>query len=427
MILLKNCSILKDNTELIENGFLGINNDTISYIGKEKPKGYDEEKDMKGALLIPGLINCHGHAAMVLLRGVGSGLPLQRWLEEAMWPIEDKMTAEDMAAGNALAQMEMLRTGTTCYADMYMFPETAVELCKTSGMKANIARPVVCFDENEGVAQSFRAKEGIELFESYHNSFNGRVKIELAIHGEYTCKPKLAEEYSALCFEKGARMQIHLSETEKEHRECKERYGKTPARWFYDMGAFKSSVTAAHCVFLEEEDMDILKECKVSAAHNPSSNLKLGSGFMPVKKLLNKGVNVCIGTDGAASNNNLNMIEEIHLAALIHNGYNKSATELLPKDIIKMAFENGAKAMGREDTGVLSVGKKADITAISMDEPHLYPFFDAISTLIYTAQGSDVCMTMVDGKILYDNGEYLTIDADKVKAQVKKAVERLYK
>ncbi len=428
-LLLKTCDILKAEGEsdfaLIKDGYLGIEGDTIAYIGKKKPEGYDKEKDMHGRMLIPGLINCHGHAAMVLVRGFGSGLPLDRWLHEAIFPIEDKMSEADIEVGNAWAQMEMLKSGTTAYSDMYDKPLTAIRLCEKSGMKANLTRPVLCFDENERAEDSWRVKGTLELFERYHKACNGRIRVDYALHAEYTNKERLTREYCELCARDGARMQVHISETRKEHEECKAHYGKTPTQWFYDLGMFNSPVAAAHCVFVEDGDMRIFKEHGASVIHNPSSNMKLGSGFAPIKKMLDMGINVALGTDGAASNDNLNMFEEMHLAALIHNGISEDPTAMQPKTVFNMATRNGARLQGREDTGELRVGKKADIVAIDMEQTHLRPSFDPLSTLIYTAQGSDVCMTMVDGRILYENGEFFTIDAEKTRYEFDAAVQGL--
>ncbi len=429
--LLKNCTILAPSQEgftPIKNGFLGIDKDAIDYVGDTRPQGqYDLEKDLLGALLLPGLINCHGHTGMTLLRGIGSDLPLDEWLFQKMMPVEERMTAEDIKAGSALSMLEMLACGTTSFSDMYMEPQVTAELAIQAGMKANLCRPVQCFDESERPEESFRIKESLALYDEYHMAADGRIRIDFSIHGEYTNYPHIVAAYAGLCRVRGGRMHIHLSETVKEHEGCKARYGgKTPARWFYELGVFESPTSAAHCVAVEREDMDILYEKDVSVIHNPTSNLKLGSGFAPVPKMLKRGINVTLGTDGAASNNNLNMFEEMHLASIIHNGFLQEPTIMNPVEVLKMATRNGALLQGRENTGTLSVGAKADILAISLDGPHMLPAFDLPALLCYSAQGSDVVMTMVDGKILYEKGEYLTLDADRIRHDVKKALRRLY-
>ena len=429
-LLLKHCDILvsqETGLRCLEKAYLGIDGDTIDYIGTDMPQAaYDREKDMTGRLLLPGLINCHGHSPMVLLRGVGSDLTLQEWLFGKIMPIEDKLTAEDIKTGNQLALLEMISTGTTSYSDMYFEPQTAVENALACGIKANISRPVQCFSKDETYAENFRAKESIQLFRDYHGAGDGRVRIDFSVHAEYTCFEHIVGPYSADCKALGGRMHIHLSETKKEHDECVAKYGKTPAKWFYDLGTFDSPTAAAHCVFVTEEDMALMLEKGVSPIHNPTSNMKLGSGFAPIQRMLDLGLNVTLGTDGAASNNNLNMMEELHLAAVLHNGFHRDPTILKPAELLAMATRSGAKLQGREDTGELAVGKKADIIALDLTKPHLYPNLDPLALTVYSAQGSDVAMTMVDGAILYENGEFLTLDADKILYEAKAAVKRLY-
>ena len=429
-LLMKHCGILAaggTGFRCLENAWLGVDGDTIDYIGTERPQAaYDQEKDMTGRLLLPGLINCHNHSPMVLLRGVGSDLSLQEWLFGKIMPIEDKLTAEDIKTGNQLALLEMISTGTTSYSDMYFEPQTAVENALACGIKANISRPVQCFDKDEAYAQNFRARESIQLFRDYHGAGAGRVRIDFSVHAEYTCFEHIVGPYSADCKSLGGRMHIHLSETKKEHDECVAKYGKTPARWFYDLGTFDCPTAAAHCVFVTEEDMALMLEKGVSPIHNPTSNMKLGSGYAPIQRMLDLGLNVTLGTDGAASNNNLNLMEELHLAAVLHNGYHRDPTILKPAQLLAMATRNGAQLQGREDTGELAVGKKADIIALDLTKPHLYPNLDPLALTVYSAQGSDVAMTMVDGQILYENGEFLTLDADKILYGAKAAVKRLY-
>ena len=426
--LLKNCDILSGaDLTLIKNGFLGVDGDTVCCLGNQRPKeAYDEEKDMGGALLIPGLVNCHTHSPMTLLRGVGSDLPLQQWLFDKVFPIEDRLTKEDIRAGSLLAILEMLSTGTTSFSDMYFEPWVTIEAVGEAGMKTNISRPVQSFDPSERPEDNEKIQESLALFEEYNGAFGGRVLVDFCVHAEYTCTERIVRAYADLCRGKGGRMHIHLSETKAEHEACKAKYGKTPARWFYDLGALDENAFAAHCVYLEESDDELFLEKGVSVVNNPTSNMKLGSGFAPIPRLLGKGINVALGTDGAASNNNLNLMEELHLASVIYNGYTGDPTVMKPVETFRMATINGAKLQGRRDTGELAVGKKADIVAISMDGPHMMPAFEPLSTLAYSAQGADVRMTMVDGKILYENGEFKTIDAERVRWDVRAALKRLY-
>ena len=421
----------EDHFKFIENGCLAVDGDTIAYIGKEKPEGeFDDVRDFSGKILMPGLINCHCHAAMTLLRGIGSDLPLQEWLFDNMFPIEDRMTAEDIKAGTELAMMELIASGVTSFSDMYMEAWTAVESNEKIGMKMNVCRVIQSFDPTEKPEDNTRIRESIELFEKYNGAQNDRVRIDFAVHAEYTSTDNIVSGYADRCrpyIEKGAVMQVHMSETSKEHDECISRHGLTPAGWFEKMGIFDVPTAAAHCVAVTDDDIEIMLKKNVSAIHNPTSNMKLGSGFAPIPKMLDKGVNVALGTDGAASNNNLNMFEEMHLAAIIHNGYTHDPVIMKPEQVIKMATVNGAKLQNRKDTGCLQVGKKADIIALDFGKkPHLYPCFDPMALIVYSAQATDVCMTMVDGNILYEDGKFLTLDPETVINNAKEAVKRLY-
>ena len=429
---LHHCDILtvqEGKMTTLRDGFLSVLDDTIEYIGPSRPEGvaFDRLLDLHGAMVLPGLVNTHCHAAMTLLRGVGSDLTLQQWLFDTVFPIEDRLTPAMVKAGGELALLEMISTGTTSFSDMYFFPREMAESVLRSGIKANICRPVQSFDPSESADQCFRIRESQELFQEFHNAGNGRLRVDFCIHAEYTCNPQVVEAYSTLCRENGGRMHLHLSETVSEHQTCLEKYGKTPARWFRDLGTFDSPTAAAHCVAVTEEDLAIFQEKGVSPIHNPSSNMKLGSGFAPVQRMLDLGLNVALGTDGAASNNNLNLVEEMHLAAVIHNGFHRDPTLMKAEDVFRMATVNGARLQGREDTGTLEVGKKADLIVVSLDRPHMIPAFEILPTAVYAMQGSDVVMTMADGRILYENGEFTTLDAEKIKADARQALRELYR
>ncbi len=411
---------------VLKNGYVGVEGDRFCYIGADCPKEvYDRKVYMQNRLIMPGLYNCHTHSPMVLLRGVGSGLPLDKWLYDTVFPIENKLTPSLIRAGSDLALSEMIAGGTVSFSDMYFFPDQTVQAVLDAGMKANISRVVQAFSEGDPDAEK-RMEESLVLYNAYHGAGNGRVLIDFSIHAEYTCNSATTERYSALCAARGGNMHIHLSETQKEHVACKEKYGKTPARWFYDLGAFDAHAFAAHCVTLEPEDIDLLKEKGVSIVHNPTSNMKLGSGFAPIPTYIERGINVALGTDGAASNNNLNMFEEMHLAGIIHNGYLRNATVMTDDTVIRMATENGARLQGRESCGRIEVGYHADFIALDTDQPHLLPQLDIPSLIVYAAGAGDVCLTVCDGKELYKDGEFLTIDQEKLRFDTAEAVRQLY-
>lgn len=411
--LFKNCKILVRNNgvyRILKNGFLGIDGALIDYIGTEMPEeAYDTVKDYAGKLLMPGLYNCHTHSPMVLLRGVGNDKPLHTWLNDYIFPIERTLTATQIKTASELAIMEMLASGTVSFTDMYFFSEQTAEAVCESGIKANLTKQIQFTNEKSKVLD-----ESLAFVKEWNGKANDRVHADFGVHSCYTCDFDTVARYSAMCRENGGRMHLHLSETQKEFDDCLRQSGMTPTQWFLKAGALGKKTTAAHCVILTEEDRAILAETGANVAHCPTSNLKLGSGFAPIPELLEKGVNVTLGTDGAASNNNLNLFEEMHLAAIIHNGRLKDTTLMDTDTVIDMATVNGAKAQGRTDCGELKAGFKADLIALDLNKPHFWGNAADKSLITYAAQGSDVCMTMVDGKILYENGEYFTLDKGKI-------------
>ena len=416
----------KDDFTCLKNGYLGIDGDGIDYIGREAPRdAYDETKDMTGKLLLPGLVNGHTHTGMSLLRGLGSDLPLKEWLFDTVFPVEDRLTDEDLRIGMELSMLEMIASGTTAFTDMYMGAGYTAQSVLDSGMKANLCRPLQSFDPDEAPMTCRRMREMLALYDQWHGAGNGRITVDCSIHAEYTCTERMVRAAAEEAHKRGAGMHIHLSETAAEQQACVDKYGLTPAQWFDKLGAFDGRAYAAHCVWLTPEDRALLKDRGVVAVHCPESNLKLGSGVADVPAMVAEGLTVALGTDGAASNNNLNMLEEIHLAALLHKGVQHDPTLLPLGEVLKMATVHGARLQGRADTGVLAVGKKADIIAVDMDRPHLTPCIDPLSNLLYAAQAADVCMTMADGQILYENGAFLTLDRDRILFEARRAAARL--
>ena len=427
--LLKGADILvweNDAFVCLKNGYLGIDGDRIDYLGTEAPReAYDETKDMTGKLLLPGLVNGHTHTGMSLLRGLGSDLPLQKWLFDMIFPVEDRLTDEDFRIGMELSMLEMIASGTTSFTDMYMGAGYTARAVLDSGMKANLCRPLQSFDPDEDPMTCRRMREMLALYDQWNGAGDGRIVVDFSIHAEYTCTENMVRAAAEEAQKRGAGIHIHLSETGLEQQNCIEKYGLTPAQWFDKLGAFVGRAYAAHCVWLTREDRALLKKRGVVPIHCPESNLKLGSGVADVPAMVQEGLTVALGTDGAASNNNLNMLEEMHLAALLHKGVHHDPTLLPLGEVLKMATVNGARLQDRTDTGVLAVGKKADVIAIDMDRPHLIPCLDPLSNLIFSAQAADVSMTMADGQILYENGDFLTLDRDRILFEARQAGRRL--
>ena len=353
-------------------------------------------------LVLPGLVNCHGHTPMTLTRGLGGGLPLQRWLEEAIFPVEAKMTPADVKAGAVWGIAEMLAGGTTKVVDMYDFPAETETALAEAGMKGHVCRVGLWFVPG-------RLDECIAFTREHPNA-------HICVHSEYLTKEEFCRGLAvANNAELKRPIHVHVSETEKEHRECLERHGKTPIAYLADTGLLDQGGFAAHCVYCTDEDFKIMAEKKVVLVHNPTSNMKLGSGFARIPRALELGVSVALGTDGCASNDNLDMFEEMHLASLIHKGLAKDPTVLTPWDIIEMA------TFGNE----IKVGAPADLCVVDLDRLHLPPCLDIPNLVVHSMHASDVVQTIVDGKVVYDHGTFPTIDMAKAKADFLSAVKRI--
>lgn len=425
-MLFENIHILQPDGTILKNAYLQTKDKDIVYIGSTPPKQKDPLSfDGTNKLLRPGYINTHCHVPMTLLRSHGSDLPLARWLHEAIFPIEAKMTAQQCYDGALLGIAELLRCGVTSFTDMYLFGHACCEAVIDTGIKANISLGITCFDDTPFSLLPF-VQETKEILQQYHNVNNGQLKIDAGLHGEYTSNPKTVASLAEFALENKLNIHLHLSETQEETQACIQRHGKTPTVYFHDLGIFHSPTTAAHCVFLDDNDREILAKNHVNVAHCPISNLKLGSGIADISKLLAQSINVTIGTDGTASNDNLNFMEDIKLAALLQKGFHRNPALLPVTEILKMATQNGAAAQNRHNTGKIEVGYRGDFAIVTLDSINLLSAAHIPSALIYASQPSDVMMTVVDGKILYHNGTFPTIDIEKVTDNVKKDYTQLY-
>lgn len=424
-MLFKNISILNENFEIEENMYVGIDGEKITYISKEAPKrGFGRVYDGTEKLLMSGFVNTHAHSPMALMRGYGENMALQDWLNKKIFPFEAKLTGDAVYWATMLAMAESVRFGIVSTTDMYYFSEDMVRAIAESGTKNNLSRSITCFDDSE-LWELESAKEMKSLFETYHNAEGGRIKVDMSIHAEYTSTPKIVRQMAEYTSSIGANMHVHLSETQSEHEECKARHGMTPAAYFNRLGLFDTPTTAAHCVWIEGEDFEILKEKGVTVASNPVSNMKLASGVCNVPKLLDMGINVSLGTDSVASNNSLNYIEEMKYFATAAKERVKDPTAVTPKQALRAATSSGAQSQGRSDTGVLARGKKADLIVLDISGPHMHPVHSLINNLVYSASGSDVVLTMADGKILYENGKYFTIDLERAVYETERAAKKI--
>ena len=417
-MLFKNVTYLDEHLEIVRNGYIGVTDDKISYISTQAPIGnFGDEVDASGKVMLPGLINTHCHVPMTLMRGYAENLSLQEWLTTKIFPFEKKLNEEAVYWGSLLGIAEMLKCGVTSFSDMYMFCEGIGRAVIESGIKCNMSQVIT-----SGKNTSLTNLECFRQTEKLINTFKGntKLKIDTSLHAEYSTAPQVVKEMAEFSKENGCVLQIHVAETLQEQIDCKLRHnGKTPVEYFAEHQVFNNNVILAHCVHIGENDINILAENNVSVAHCPTSNMKLGSGIAPIYEMLEAGINVTIGTDGAASNNNLNIMEEMHLAGLLQKGFHRDATIMSSRDILKMSTINGAKAQKRNNTGVIKVGYQADLILLDFEQPHLQPIYDEMASIIYSAQSSDICMTMVDGKILYKDGELITLDLEKIIYKVK--------
>lgn len=405
-----------------EDACIQINGAFISYAGRraDAPDFAAEAViDGRGGIAMPGLVNAHTHLPMTLVRGVGSDLPLMDWLH-SIWPLEDRLTPDMVRLGTQMSIIEALRTGTTCFADAYMLSDVIAEAVAASGMRLNICRMMT------GDADEAKISEQKELFRRWHGAENGRIRVNIGLHAEYTSSEGLARSLADLAHELDTGMHVHVSETESETRECRERHGgRSPVKYLADVGAFDTPSVAAHCVWVDEDDMDIMLEKNVTAVHNPVSNLKLASGIAPLERMSARGINVALGTDGAASNNTMDMFEELKLTAILQKGATRSATAMPAANALRIAAENGARALGFADVGLIMPGYRADIALLGNDNPAHTAALDIPATLVYATSGADVRMTMVNGKALYMDGGFTTLDAERIRAEYAKAVHEL--
>jgi len=385
-----------------------IDDSMIVYAGKrEDAPAFEADKtiDGMGALAMPGLCNMHTHTPMTLLRSIGSDLPLDRWLNDAIFPVEKHLTDEAVRAGTDLGIMEMLRYGTTSFNDMYMHMDMEAEAVRDSGMRALLGHGVVDFDES-----CSDLLPNIALIEKWNHAADDRIRVALAPHSEGATTQKVLEQIRDAAEKYKVPVHIHVSETKLDFDGSLERRGLTPPQYLDKLGLLDSPVLAAHCVWFTDEDIELFARKGAVILHNPISNLKLASGVAPIAKMIKAGCKVTIGTDGVASNNNLNLWEEIKLMPMLQKGTTLDPTVVSPAQTIAAATSIGASALGYENLGLLKEGYLADLILLDMSGAHMSPCNDLESNLVYSAQGSDVCMTMVHGKVLYQNGEYTTLD-----------------
>lgn len=425
-MLFSNISIIDDNYSVKKNIFVGVKGNIIDYISSEKPsEDYGEVYNGNGKLLIPSFYNAHSHLPMHILRGYGENLSLMNWLNKKIFPFEAKLTEDDIYYSCLAGVAEMLRYGIGYTNDMYLEQRATARAFWDSGIRAHTNANVTCFDDR-GYKELPLYGETIATIKKFNKADNDRVTVNFSLHAEYTSTEKVVRGLAEVAKEMGSSIHVHVSESKTEVNECRSRHkGMSPVEYLNDCGLFDVPTIAAHCIHLDRNDMEILKEKNVTVATCPKSNLKLSSGVCQVTTLLETGINVAIGTDSVASNNNLNMIEEMRFFNLLQKGYTYNPTAITPAQTLYAATRAGALGAGIKDGGLIKEGFKADLAVLDIDKIYMHPEYNLLNNLIFSASGSDVVLTMVDGKVLYKDGEYTTIDIDMVKSKCQESINRI--
>ncbi len=413
-IVIKNgyvVDMVSENEKVAKKDIL-INGNVIEKIETDTKEQARKVIDANECAVMPGFVNCHNHAAMTIFRGYSDDISLMDWLQNKIWPVEDILTDEDIYYSSLLACIEMIKSGTTTFNDMYFFMESVAKAVGDTKIRAMLGRCIMDVKDDDDL----RVKEAISLYEKYNNTNNGRIRVNIAPHALYTCNRKAILKSKELCNKYNIPFHIHLDETKTEHENIIRDYGITPTKMLDEMGIFDDChVILAHGVWLDDSDINILKKIKGGVVHNPVSNCKLSSGVARIRKLLDEGISVALGTDGAGSTNTLDMFEEMRLCNYLQKVITLEPTVINAYDVLKMATIDGAKVLGMEnEIGSIECGKKADIIIVDMKEAHLNPLNDVISNLVYTCNGSDVITTIVDGNILMENRKISYLDEDDI-------------
>lgn len=425
-MLFQDITTVDERFQLREHMYIGVRDDRIGYVSDKPPaENFGEVYDGKDRMLIPAFYNAHSHLSMCLMRGWGENLPLMDWLQGRIFPFEAKLTENDMYYGTLMGVSEMFRYGIGVTGEMYLNEEPQARALMESGAKANLSNCVIQpADANYFDLPMYR--QTLKTIEQYDGADNGRLRVEFSLHAEYTNTERVARAVAEAAAMHHSSIHVHVSETKGEVDGCRARHeGRSPVRFLADCGIFDVPTVAAHCVHIDREDIEILKEHQVTVATCPKGNAKLASGICPVSSLLQAGVNVAIGTDSVASNNNLNMIEEMRFFNLLQKAVNYDPTLITPSETLYAATRAGAVAQRRMDCGLIQEGYKADLTVLNTDKLYMKPVHNMLNNLIYSASGNDVVLTMVDGRVCYRDGEFPTLDIERIQYECEKSRQRI--
>ena len=423
-LLIKNINeIYTANSEnqIIKNAYILIKNNKINEIGQmkqleNKNLKYSNIIDARDNIALPGFINTHTHAGMSLLRGYADDLPLKEWLENKIWPFEKGLSADDIYWGSLLSIMEMIKTGTTTFVDMYFQMDKVAEIVKKTGIRAVLTQGLI--EEKDGLQGLEKAKD---FSLKWNNKAQGRIKTMFAPHAPYTCSPEYLNKIKNIAIDNDSAINIHIAETKNEFEFINDKYDYTPVQLLDSIDFFDVPVLAAHCIYVNDDDINILKEKNVGIAYNPLSNMKLASGIAPINLMLKKGINIGFGTDGVGSNNNLDIIEEARVGSYLQKVKNLDPTVINKEDILKMLTIKGARAANLNNLGLIKNDMLADIILINIkDNTRYYPHHNNLSNLFYAGSGNDINTVIINGKIIYHNNELISIDSEKVYYEVEK-------
>lgn len=411
--------LMDDARTVLPGAYVLVDSGKIVSVSQTRPQSFSgKQVNGGGKVLLPGFVNAHTHVPMTAMRGYGGGHNLQDWLNDYIFPAEAKWDDRAIRACADLGLAEMIASGVTCLCDMYMHTATVAQAVADAGVSANLGVGAVFFGEKFSPDGCADCTKQTALFEEWHGYDNGRIAVDSSLHAEYTSCPELVEWIADFAKTHSLGVNVHVSETEKEHKECMARRGGlTPIQYLEKCGVLDVRTTAAHCVWTTPEDWKIMARHGVTCVHNPASNLKLGSGVAPIPTMKGSGVNIALGTDGVSSHNATDFFFDVKLTAMLHNGVNRDPLALTAWDALEMATVNGGKALGRK-TGRIAPGYDADLILVDFDAPNLIPCHDVAENLVFAAHGGNVVLNMCRGKVIYKEGQFLTIDMERVKKEL---------
>lgn len=429
-MLFSRIGLIDDEFRFRPDMYVGVEGSRVTYVSPEPPaperaEAFGECYDGAGRLLMPALVNAHAHAPMVLLRGYAENLRLQQWLNDRVFPFEAKIRDDDARAATLVAIAEMARFGCVSFSDMYYCDDARCEAVRDAGVKVNVSHGLTAFGQTD-YRKTPEAAADDHLFADWDGAADGRIRADMNLHAEYTNNEPVYRQVAELARKRGAVVHVHVSETRAEHEECRSRHrGLTPVGLLEETGVLDSPVLAAHCVWCTPEDLDVLAAHHATVACNPASNMKLASGFAPVRAMLERGINVALGTDGPASNNAHDLFRDMYLFATIYKGASGDPTLVTPRQALFSATRAGALAQGRSDCGLVREGFRADLCVLDVTGPSFCPGTDTCADLAYAANGSEVVLTMCDGRVVYRDGEWPTIDVEAARAATAAATRRI--